>query len=263
VNRLSLGVQAFHDADLKTLGRLHSATDAARAFDAARQAGFAALSIDLIFSIPGSSRQRWRKTLQCAIDCQPEHLSTYSLTLEEGTRFAQRHHQGRLQPVSEDDDAWAYAWTMERLQAAGFEHYEVSNFARPGFRSQHNWGYWHGASYLGVGLSAHSFAAGMRSWNIPDIRGYLDAVERGRSPCIGQEVLDARTLRQEQLWLQLRTCDGVRLALGELWVLQQNAKFQAMQQSGLVVREDSQLRLTPKGFLLADTIGVEIVDMLE
>jgi oxygen-independent coproporphyrinogen-3 oxidase len=152
---------------------------------------------------------------------------------------------------------------MERLQAAGFEHYEVSNFARPGFRSQHNWGYWHGASYLGVGLSAHSFAGGMRSWNTPDIRAYLDAVERGRSPCIGQEVLDARTLRQEQLWLQLRTCDGVRLAPGELWVLQQNAKFQAMLQSGLVVREDSQLRLTPKGFLLADTIGVDIVDMLE
>lgn len=263
VNRLSLGVQAFHDADLKNLGRLHSAAEAARAFEAARQAGFAALSIDLIFSIPGSSRERWRKTLQRAIDFQPEHLSTYSLTIEEGTRLAQRYFQGRLQPVSEDDDAWAYTWTMEQLQAAGFEHYEVSNFARPGFRSQHNWGYWHGASYVGVGLSAHSFAGATRSWNTPDIRVYLDALEHGQSPCIGEEVLDARSLRQEQLWLQLRTCEGVRLARAELRVLQQNAKFQAMLQGGLVVLEASQLRLTPKGALLADTIGVDLVDMLE
>ena len=263
VNRLSLGVQAFHDADLKNLGRLHSAAEAARAFEAARQADFAALSIDLIFSIPGSSRERWRQTLQHAIDCQPEHISTYSLTLEEGTRFAQRYHQGRLQPVSEDDDAWAYAWTMERLQAAGFEHYEVSNFARPGFRSQHNWGYWHGASYVGVGLSAHSFAGATRSWNTPDIRAYLDAVEHGQSPCIGEEVLEASTLRQEQLWLQLRTCEGVRLARDELRLLQQNAKFQAMLQEGLVRLEASQLYLTPQGFLLADTIGVDIVDMLD
>jgi oxygen-independent coproporphyrinogen-3 oxidase len=263
VNRLSLGVQAFHDTDLKNLGRLHSAAEAAAAVEAARQAGFTALSIDLIFSIPGSSRERWRQTLQRAIDYQPEHVSTYSLTIEEGTRFAQRYHQGRLLPVSEDDDAWAYAWSMEALQAAGFEHYEVSNFARPGFRSQHNWGYWHGVPYVGIGLSAHSFTGVTRSWNTPDIRAYLDAVEHGQSPCIGEEVLDTGTLRQEQLWLQLRTCEGVRLAPWELRVLQQNTKFQAMLQSGLVVRETSRLRLTPQGFLLADTIGVDIVDMLE
>jgi oxygen-independent coproporphyrinogen-3 oxidase len=177
--------------------------------------------------------------------------------------LAQRYLQGRLQPVSEDDDAWAYTWTMEQLQAAGFEHYEVSNFARPGFRSQHNWGYWHGASYVGVGLSAHSFTGATRSWNTPDIRVYLDAVEHGQSPCIGEEVLDARSLRQEQLWLQLRTCEGVWLALDELQVLQQNAKFQAMLQRGLVVLQASQLRLTPQGFLLADTIGIDIVDMLD
>jgi oxygen-independent coproporphyrinogen-3 oxidase len=263
VNRLSLGVQAFHDLDLKNLGRLHRATEAELAFEAARQAGFAALSIDLIFSIPGSSRERWRQTLQRAIDYQPEHISTYSLTIEEGTRFAQRYHRGRLLPVSEEDDAWAYAWSMEQLEAAGFEHYEVSNFARPGFRSQHNWGYWHGASYVGVGLSAHSFASGMRSWNTPDIRAYLDAIEHDESPCIGQEVLEADTQRQEQLWLQLRTCEGVRLEPYELQRLQQNTKFQAMMQSGLVVLEASQLCLTCKGFLLADTIGIEVVDMLE
>ncbi|MDH3604773.1 MAG: radical SAM family heme chaperone HemW, partial [Candidatus Tectomicrobia bacterium] len=232
VNRLSLGVQAFHDADLKNLGRLHSAAEAEQAIEAARQAGFAALSIDLIFSIPGSSRERWRQTLQRAIDYQPEHISTYSLTIEEGTRFAQRYHRGRLQPVSEDDDAWAYAWSMEQLEVVGFEHYEVSNFARPGCRSLHNWGYWHGAPYVGVGLSAHSFTGATRSWNTPDIRTYLDAVEHGHSPCSGQEVLDASTLRQEQLWLQIRTCEGVRLAPCELRVLQQNAKFQGMLHSG-------------------------------
>ena len=181
-NRLSLGVQSFNDTDLTTLGRWHSAADAAAAYGTARQAGFTNVSLDVIFSIPGAPRQHWQDTVHTLLALAPEHISTYSLTIEEGTRFARRYHQGRLEPVSEDDDAWAYAWVMETLAAAGYEHYEVSNFARPGYHSRHNWGYWHDADYLGVGLSAHSLVDGTRHWNVKPIRSYIAAVESGRAP---------------------------------------------------------------------------------
>lgn len=262
-NRVSLGVQSFNDAALKTLGRLHSAAEAEEAFGAARRADFANINMDLIFSIPGVPRAQWRQSVQQILALYPEHISTYSLTIEEGTRFAQRYHQGRLQPVSEEDDVWSYAWVIETLNAAGYEHYEVSNFARPSFRSRHNWGYWHGATYVGVGLSAHSYVGGQRRWNTRDIREYITAIEAGRSAAAGHEVIEPGTARQEQLWLQLRTCNGVRLEAGELYTLQQAPKFQAMLQDELVQIEQQRLRLTPQGFLLADTIGVDVVAMLE
>jgi oxygen-independent coproporphyrinogen-3 oxidase len=178
-NRLSLGVQAFNDADLKTLGRQHSAAEAEHAYATARQAGFSNLNLDVIFSIPGAPRTHWQQTLQRVIALRPEHVSTYSLTIEEGTRFAQRSQQGRSRPVSEADDAWAYAWAMEALAAAGYEQYEVANFARPGYRSRHNWGYWHGAAYLGVGLAAHSFLDGQRRWNTRRLGAQHGVTARG------------------------------------------------------------------------------------
>lgn len=261
-NRLSLGVQSFNDADLKTLGRWHSAADAEAAYAAARRAGFTNVSMDLIFSIPGAARQRWQATVQRLLALAPEHISTYSLTIEEGTRLARRYQQGRFKPVSEDDDAWAYAWAMETLSAAGYEHYEVSNFARPGYRSRHNWGYWHGADYLGVGLSAHSLLDGTRHWNVKSMRSYLAAVESGRSPCAGRETLDRSTVRHEQLWLQLRTCAGAELMPAELQRLLATPKFHAMLEAGWLHLHAPRLSLTPAGFLLADALGVEILAML-
>lgn len=262
-NRLSLGVQAFHDADLQALGRLHSAAEARHAYALARAAGFANVSLDVIFSIPGTSRARWQHTLHTVMALQPEHVSTYSLTIEEGTRFARRYHQGRLQPVSEDDDAWAYAWAMEALHAAGYEHYEASNFARPGWRSRHNWGYWSGAEYLGVGMSAHSFLDGRRFWNTRNLRQYITRLEAGASPGAGEEVLDETAARHERLWLQLRTCEGAFLQAAEYEALQRTPRLQSMAQDGLVTLEGHRLRLTPRGFLLADAIGVEVVTLLE
>ena len=263
INRLSIGVQSFNDIDLNILGRLHTAAEARAACHAAQKAGFDNLSLDLMFSLPGAPRAHWQGTVHEALRFQPAHLSTYSLTIEEGTRFAQRYHQGRLQPVSEDDDAWAYGWTMETLTAAGYEHYEVSNFARPGRRSRHNWGYWHGAAYLGVGLSAHSFLDVTRWWNTRDMRRYLVAVESGRSPCDGSEVVDSAMARRERMAVQLRTCDGVQLAPHELQVLQAAETFHAMLEDGLMRLEASRLSLTATGLQVADTIGVEVVTILE
>jgi oxygen-independent coproporphyrinogen-3 oxidase len=262
-NRLSLGVQSFNDADLKTLGRWHSAADAEAAYSAARRAGFTNVNLDVIFSLPGAPRQHWQATVHRLLTLAPEHISTYALTIEEGTRFARRHHQGRLAPVSEEDDAWAYAWVMETLTAAGYEHYEVSNFARPGYRSRHNWGYWHGADYLGVGLSAHSLLDGQRHWNRRALQAYLTAVEAGSRPCEGTERLDPVAARHERLWLQLRTCAGIALQPSERQILLSAPKFQAMLEAGLVHLQALRLRLMPSGFLLADAIGVEVLSMLE
>ncbi len=262
-NRLSLGAQSFNDDALRILGRWHSASEARLAYAAARSAGFANINLDVIFSIPGVPRHTWQATVQTLIDLGPEHISTYSLTIEEGTRFARRYHQGRFHPVSEDDDAWAYSWVMETLAAAGYEHYEVSNFALPGYRSRHNWGYWHGADYLGVGLSAHSLVEGQRHWNTRRVRAYLQALETAASPWEGQERLSAVAVRHERVWLQLRTCAGVELQAEELTQLQASNKFQAMLTSGWLQLDETQLCLTPAGFLLADAIGVEIVACLE
>jgi oxygen-independent coproporphyrinogen-3 oxidase len=262
-SRLSLGVQAFVDADLRALGRRHSAAEAERAYVAARQAGFANVSIDLMFSVPGAPRAHWQHTLAQVVALQPEHVSTYSLTIEEGTRFAQRYHAGRLQPVSEEDDAWAYAYTIETLAAAGYEHYEVSNFARPGYRSQHNWGYWHGAEYLGVGLAAHSYLDGKRRWNTRDVQQYIAHLEAGRLPGAGQEHLDATSAREEQIWLRLRTAAGAALSQHECRRLQEQPRFGGLLQDGFIALDGHTVRLTPQGFLLADAIGAEVVDMLD
>ena len=256
-------MQSFNDVDLNILGRWHSAADAETAYSTARQAGFTNVNLDVIFSIPGTPRQHWQATVHKLLALAPEHISTYALTIEEGTRFARRQHQGRLSSVSEEDDAWAYAWVMETLTAAGYEHYEVSNFARPGFRSRHNWGYWHDADYLGVGLSAHSLLNGQRHWNRRALLAYLTAVEAGGTPCEGTERLDAVAARHERLWLQLRTCDGTILQPSELRTLLPAPKFQAMLEAGLVHLQALHLRLTPPGFLLADAIGLEVLTVLE
>ena len=158
-NRLSLGVQSFSDMDLKVLGRFHDASEGDAAYRRARQAGFDNINIDLMFSVPGTPRAHWTHTLEHALDLAPEHISTYSLTIEEGTRFAQRHQNGRLIPVSEAEDEWCYAWTMERLERAGYEQYEVSNFARAGHRSRHNEHYWRARPWAGLGASAHAWAS--------------------------------------------------------------------------------------------------------
>ena len=263
INRLSLGVQSFNDADLKILGRWHSAADAEAAYRTARLAGFTNVNLDVIFSIPGTPREHWQATVHKLLALAPEHISTYALTIEEGTRFARRQQQGRLTSVSEEDDAWAYAWVMATLTAAGYEHYEVSNFARPGCRSRHNWGYWHDADYLGVGLSAHSLLNGQRHWNRRALLAYLTAVEAGGTPCEGTERLDAVAARHERLWLQLRTCEGAMLQPSELQTLLSAPKFQAMLEAGLVRLQALQLCLTPPGFLLADAIGVEVLTILE
>ena len=262
-NRISIGAQAFRDDDLRRLGRVHSAEDVERAFAAARSAGFANVSLDLIAAMPGVPEAHWHHSVERAVDLAPEHLSVYSLTIEEGTAFAARQRQGRLVAVPDDQQAHTLSWTAERLTAAGYEQYEVSNYARPGYRSRHNWGYWTGAEYLGVGLSAHSFIAGERFWNLRDLDGYLAAIDTGESPREGGERIAPETARSERLWLGLRTVDGVELASDEAARVRASGRFAELAVAGYAELAGDRLYLTGAGFLLADALGLELERILE
>ena len=262
-NRISIGAQAFRAAALRALGRQHSAADVERAYTAARASGFANVSLDLVANVPGVSEASWRFSVERAIALAPEHLSIYSLTIEEGAVFAQRQRQGLLTPVADDRQARTLAWTDARLVAAGYEHYEISNYARLGFRSRHNWGYWTGVPYLGVGLGSHSFLAGKRFWNTRDLNAYLDAMHQGRSPRAGEETIAPDTARRERLWLGLRTIEGIELTAEEVGRAEGSTRLADLAQAGYVALEGRRLRLTRAGFLLADALSLELDRIVE
>lgn len=262
-NRISIGAQAFLDADLRHLGRQHSAADVERAYAAARAVGFANVSLDLVANVPGVSEANWHFSVERAIALAPEHLSVYSLTIEEGTIFAQRQRQGLLKPVTDDRQARTLEWTDTKLVAAGYEHYEVSNYARLGYRSRHNWSYWTGVPYLGVGLGAHSFVDGKRFWNTRDLNAYLDSIAQGQSPCTGEETIDPDTARREGLWMGLRTIEGVELTEEEVGRVQSSKRFDDLEKVGYVALEGQRLRLTRAGFLLADALSLELDRIVE
>lgn len=182
VNRISFGAQSFHPDELAILERIHDPSHICESVRAARTAGFDNVNLDLIYAIPGQTIERWRDNLRRAIDLNTEHLSCYSLMFEPGTSLARLHQQGRMAAVEEELEADLFELTIDELTAAGFEHYEISNFARPGRRCRANLIYWENREYLGIGPSAVSFLDGLRSKNIPDVRRYVDHYASGSAP---------------------------------------------------------------------------------
>jgi oxygen-independent coproporphyrinogen-3 oxidase len=208
VNRISLGVQSGDDELLKLLGREHNAEQAAESFRILRNAGFTNISVDLMFGLPGQTVDQWRNTLEKTIALQPEHVSTYCLTYEEDTEFFLRHARGEFRQDA-DADAEFFEMTMAILEDAGYHHYEISNYARPGFESVHNRAYWLGQDYLGIGPSAVS-TVGMQRWqNVCDYRAYIKRVFSGESPRQSTENLTPEMKRMERIALGLRTRDGI------------------------------------------------------
>lgn len=208
VNRVSLGVQSFSPQILSLLERDHTQQDINRVMTRLRRRVHN-VSLDLIFGVPGQSLEDWRNTLRRVIDLAPEHVSTYGLTWEAGTAFGTRRDRGELAPVDEELERAQYAMAMEELPAAGFEQYEISNFARPGFRCQHNEVYWAGDEYWAFGPGAASYRNGRRETNIRSVLGWLARIEQGRSPVADAEELEPRHRARELLFLGLRRCDGV------------------------------------------------------
>jgi oxygen-independent coproporphyrinogen-3 oxidase len=255
VTRLSLGVQSWDDALLKTLGRVHSSAQAEETFHVLRDAGFTNLNIDLMFAVPGQTDGQWHSTLEKSIALGSEHISTYCLTYEEDTEYFRKFGVGEFKQ-DEEVDARLFEHTITMLEAAGLAHYEISNYARPGFESRHNLAYWLGADYLGFGPSAFS-TVGLDRWqNIPNTVEYMRRIRAGENGSEFRETLTARTRNGEILAFGLRTARGVDQSSVAPWRNELAPFFR----HGLVIEEDNRVRLTARGKLLADAVAEVFVE---
>ncbi len=252
-NRISLGVQSFQPDTLKTLGRDHSADDAITAFKTLREAGFENLSVDFMFSVPGQNAESWQRDLDQAVALQPEHFSAYNLTYEEDTEFMQRHEKGELD-TNEDRDADLFYQAIDFLEENAFSHYEISNYAKPGFESQHNQAYWAGNDYLGLGPGAVSTIAGQRWKTVPDTAAYVKRSGSGIDTRTEIEILSNEDRRIEAIALRLRTRKGLPTGL-----VPTPNPVETLTQQGLIVEKDGFITLTRAGKSLADPIASELI----
>jgi oxygen-independent coproporphyrinogen-3 oxidase len=269
VNRLSIGVQSFDDAELRSLDRIHTGDDARAAFAAARGAGFENVNLDFIYGLPEQPLDRWQRTLEEAIALAPEHLSLYALTVEEGTPLARDVARGRVPAPDGDAQADHYEWTQDRMVRAGYEHYEISNWSRPGRRCAHNLIYWQNREYLGIGAGAHSSLNGMRFSTVLLPNRYIELVEESAQldengaitmrHLVGGERLDAATAMADTLILGLRLNDGVDEVA---FAARHGSTIEDLHGSliaefvgyGLLERASGRLRLTPRGRLLSNEL---------
>ena len=260
VTRISLGVQSLDDRILPSLDRLHTAADARRAFDAARDAGFPDVSLDLIYGLPGLDLAGWERTVGEAIGWAPDHLSAYALTLDEGSLW---HAAGAPPLPVEDAVAAQYQALVRVARDAGLEHYEVSNYARPGHRSAHNQIYWRAEEYLALGPGACGFLGSVRYGNVKPVERYCALVEAGRLPIATHETLTARQMLAERLILGLRTSDGIPAGwLDERVALSPGrlpAVLDAWRERGLLAVAGGRARLTEDGFFLSDALFTDLL----
>ncbi len=259
VTRVSLGVQALDDAILATLGRLHDARGARAAFDAAREAGFDDVSVDLMYGLPGLAVDAWTAGVERVLDWRPDHVSAYALTLDGGSPWG----AGGVQNLPEEDTVVAQYWALARATAErGFEHYEVSNYARPGHRARHNLGYWRAAEYLAAGPGACGFVGDVRYGNIKPLARWRAAIGNGTLPVETAERLTPRQRLAERLILGLRTSDGVPMA----WLDERMAgeaalgrRIEEWQRAGHLRFDGGHARLTESGFLVSDALFVDLL----
>lgn len=250
VNRISLGAQSFDAEMLKLLGRQHAPGDIAETCALLREHGFSNINIDLMFALPSQSEAKWEETLRAALACAPNHISAYALTYEEDTPFFEKLQRGEWKQ-DEAREIAMFERTRDVLGTAGLVDYEISNFARPGFESQHNLAYWRGADYLGLGPSACSTIGGQRWRNVPDTKAYAERVARGESVRGELETLDAATRAKERIMFGLRMREGVaRAEFGD-----DAPQLKDLVTLGLAFEEEGRVRLTPKGKLVADSVA--------
>ncbi len=257
INRLSLGAQSFNNDVLKTLGRLHTAQEAADAFMLARSAGFTNIGIDLIYGIPGQTAVQWNETLDRTIILKPEHVSAYSLSIDEGSRFMSEAEAGRFSLPGDEQGAAMYELAVNELGRAGYNRYEISNFSLSGFACRHNMNYWARGEYLGLGPGAWSFISGRRYHSVVDVRDYSLRLKAGLSLIQFEEIASFRQAANETVMLGLRMAEGVDLArfgrdFGADTSRQLEENATPLQQAGLLEKTKGRIRLTERGFLLAN-----------
>ncbi|MDR3401243.1 MAG: radical SAM family heme chaperone HemW [Chthoniobacter sp.] len=254
VSRISLGVQSWDDALLKTLGRIHDAGQAEKTYGILRDAGFDNINIDLMFAVPGQSVDQWQATLDRTIALHPQHVSSYCLTYEEDTEYFRQLKLGTFRQ-DDDRDVALFETTIDTLTAAGFGHYEISNYARPGFESTHNFAYWQGADYLGFGPSAFS-TVGLRRWQIvPDTAGYTERTLANENTVHFTEELTEATRAGEIAAFAMRTRDGIATdALGR-W----GEEMREFHELGFLEDRNGRTVLTRRGKLMADSVAEAFV----
>jgi len=262
INRLSIGIQSFDDEILRYLHRAHDAQSGIRSVEHARNAGFENISIDLIYAIPGLSSVNWKKNIASAAGLKPEHISAYTLTIEEKTTFGNWLAKGRIKPVDETLAAEQQEMLMEMLAASGYRQYEISNFAVPGFESRHNSGYWKGDKYLGIGPSAHSYDQVSRQYNIANNHQYVRSIREKKIPAL-HEVLRQSDQINEYILTSLRTDNGCNLETLKRdfhydLITLHGGYIRQLQTHNLVALQPPHLRLTESGRLLADKISSDL-----
>lgn len=259
VNRVSMGVQTFSDNRLQFLHRRHNAEEAKLAVDILRSKGIHNISIDLMFGFPNETLENWTSDIEEALKLNVEHISAYSLMYEEGTPLYRMLKEGKAKEINEDLSLLMYNTLIDRLEAAGYEHYEISNFAKKGFISRHNSSYWHQIPYIGLGAAAHSYDLKTRQWNVADIQKYIKGIEAGKRP-FEEETIDNDTRYNDLITTALRTREG--LSLKDIqppyyeYLLKQAEKFITQ---NLLKIEDDKLSLTRKGIYVSDSIMSDLM----
>jgi len=265
INRVSFGLQSFADKELIAAGRMHRRTDIYRAVPILREAGIRNISFDLIAGLPHQTKESWRQSLEELAALVPEHASVYLLEIDEGSRLGKELLQGGGKysagaVPSEDEMAEFYKMAQEALGAAGYHHYEISNWGKPGFESRHNLKYWRREPYLGFGAGAHSFSGTERWANAHHAAAYVAAVQSGRLPVEQHETLTAGSALEEELFLGLRQLDGIDLArIEQEYGVTVTGRFDRLGSAGLVERQGSVVRLAPEKLSISNEVFVELM----
>ena len=268
VNRLSIGIQSFHEDELKFLSRIHSADQARRCVEDAYDAGFENVGVDLIFSLPRQTPERWRANLEQALALRPKHISAYSLIVEEHTPLFTMVKEGAVATLPEETDSQMYEETLAMMAENGFHHYEVSNYARSGYECRHNRNYWNHSNYLSFGPSAHSFwkdgpTDGRRWWNVRSIAQYCENISGGTLPVSGSETVDREKMYSEAVFLGLRTGELNLAALRQVYGVDllstRRDSLTDFSREGLIHLDSQSITLTRKGFLVCDAIAESLL----
>lgn len=268
VNRLNIGVQSFKDSVLRFLGRCHTAKEATQAIEWAGQTGFDNIGLDLIYGVPGQTKKDWARSLSQALSFKPKHLSCYLLTFEPGTPLDEARNKDLVTPISETTAANRFLFTSETLRKAGYDHYEISNFALTAAnRSRHNQKYWVHAPYIGFGPGAHSFIPPTRRWNLKNVHSYIERIKNGQPPESEMETLSREQLMVEAIYLGLRKSDGIDTTVfndrfGERFEALFEPLLSELLPTGLISRKDHLFTLTFNGMLYADGIAARFAEMI-
>jgi oxygen-independent coproporphyrinogen III oxidase len=258
INRISMGIQSFHDQDLKFLTRIHTASEAKQCVRDCQTAGFENISFDLIFSLPNQTLTQWKSNLEQAVDLQPAHISCYSLIIEPETPLFHMVQSNQVVPINDDLDAELYECTIDFLASHGYDQYEISNFAKPDFQCLHNLNYWNHSHYLGFGPSAHSFLGSERWANISDVSDYIKQLRDGTLPIAENEHLTQSQLMEETIFLGLRSkgidMEQFRHRFSRDLFTEYALKITELIRQGYARMDGNQLRLTSKGYVLCDEI---------